>query len=259
MTLIRYLKVLSVTVGAVAVVGSLVVFALVPRDALVEYFPPLQGILPPPEEKPDAVEPKAPVVEAAKKTETVVALPEAITESAPSEEEETLAPDEPEKPPEATERAVEEAAGKVDLDDPDILEKIADQATNLAQLRLRRHRGVETASDQGGPFTGWAKRIYSRNGQLEELGRYEHGLRDGLWVGWWWNGQKRMQGRYKNGQQNGVWAYWKSNGVIAKEYTYVNGKKSRDKIKFDQDARRLRGREMLEERERLRQERFQRK
>ena len=219
MKLLRYLKVLSITVAAVALVGSLVVFALVPRDALVDYFPVLEGILPPPAAKPKPVEPEAPVVDAVKKTEPVVALPETITESAPSEEEESLAQSEPEQPSEATERAVEEAEVEVDLDDPDILEKIAEKATNLAQLRLRRQRGVETASDQGGPFTGWAKRMSSRNGQLEELGRYEHGLRDGLWVGWWWNGQKRMQGQYKNGQQEGVWTQWKSNGVTAKEYT----------------------------------------
>ena len=259
MTLLRYLKVLSVTVGAVAIVGSLVVFALVPRDALVEYFPPLQGILPPPKEKPQPVDAKEPVVKTAKKTETVLALPATSPEEAPPEKEEPLAQDEPEKSPELEKQPIEEKEVEVDLDDPDALEEIAESATSLDQLIVRRRRGVETVSDQGGPFTGWVKRIYSRNGQLEELGRYEHGLRDGLSVGWWWNGQKRMQGHYKNGQQNGVWTYWRSNGEIAKEYTYLNGKKSRDKIKFDQDARRLRWREMLEERERIRQERFPRK
>ena len=256
MKLLRYLKVLSITVVAVAVVGSLVVFALVPRDALVDYFPVLEGILPPPAAKSKPVEPEAPVVTAAKKTEPVVALPETITESAPSDEEESLAQSEPEQPSEPPPKPVEEAAAEVDLGDPGALEEIAEKATNFNDLLVRRQRGVETASDQGGPFTGWAKRMSSRNGELEELGRYEHGLRDGLWVGWWWNGQKRMQGQYKNGQQEGVWTQWKPNGVIAKEYTYLNGKKSRNKIKFDQDARRLRGREMIEERERLRQERF---
>ena len=79
MKLLRYLKVLSITVAAVAVVGSLVVCALVPRDAIVDYFPVLQDILPPPAAKPKPVEAKAPVVDAVKKTDPVVALPETIT------------------------------------------------------------------------------------------------------------------------------------------------------------------------------------
>ena len=254
MKFLRHLKVLSVTVGAVVVVGSLVVFAIVPRAALVDYFPVLQGIFPPPEEKPKPVEPKDPTVTVLKKPEPVVALPETITESVPSEDEQSLARDKPEKPPEAPKLAVEEVEEEVDIDDPGVLEEIAEKATKLAQLRVRWHRGMETASDQDGPFTGWAKRIHSKNGQVEELGRFADGLRDGLWVQWSKNGQKRMQGHYKNGRQEGVWTQWKSNGVIAKEYTYVNGKKSRAKIELDQDGRRRRWREMLEERERLRQE-----
>ncbi len=253
MKLLRYLKVLSITVAAVALVGSLVVFALVPRDALVDYFPVLEGILPPPAANSKPVEPEAPVVTAVKKPEPA-AVPDA-----PPDEEESLAQPEPEKSPEPPPKPVEEAAGEVDLDDPGALEKIAEKATNFDDLRVRKQRGVETASDKDGPFTGWAKRMSSRNGELEELGRYEHGLRDGLWVGWWWNGQKRMQGQYKNGQQEGVWTQWKSNGVIAKEYTYVNGKKSRDKIKFDQDARRLNIRELPDRGKPFRLERFPRK
>ena len=255
MKLLRYIKVLSGTIGAVGMVGSLVVFALVPRASIVDYFPVLQDIFPPPEEKPKMVEAKVPVVTVVKKPEAVVALPETITESVPSEYEQFLARDKPEKPPEAPELAVEEADEEVDLDDPGVLEKIAEKATDLTQLRLRWNRGVETASDQGGRFTGWAKRIHPKNGQVEELGHFADGLRDGLWFQWSKNGQKRMQGHYKNGRQEGVWTQWNSNGVIAKEYTYVNGKKGRDKIELDQDARRLRWREMLEERERLREER----
>ena len=257
MKLLRYLKVLSGTIGAVAAVGALMIFVFVPREALVDYLPALQGILPAPEEKPEPVESKAPVVTVVQKPKPAVALLEKEPESTPPDDESVQPLSE--QSPEPSEQLIEVAAGEVDWDDSGTLEKITEKATDLDELQVRRQRGVETASDKDGPFTGWAKKVWAKNGQLEELGRYEDGLREGLWVEWAKDGRKEKQGHYKNGRQDGLWTQWKSNGVIAKEYTYVNGKKGRQPVRKRMDERRLKWREVLEERDRLKQERLPRK
>ena len=140
-----------------------------------------------------------------------------------------------------------------DLEDPQVLEKIVAEATDFNDLRVAKRRGVETAYDKAGLFTGWAKSIWSKNGQLEELGRYEDGLRQGLWVEWQKSGHKRLQGQYKNGRQDGLWTHWKSNGVLSKEWTYQDGKKVRLPFRQRLDERRLNLRQMLDQRKRLRQ------
>ncbi|MFP6900012.1 MAG: hypothetical protein VCA36_03650 [Opitutales bacterium] len=263
MKLFRCLKVFSVTVLSVAFVGTFVVYALVPRDALVDYLPHSLGwMLPEPSGESDSATPKepSPVADeqssAVGKPTTASVLPrsEPKESAVPDESAESLAPQ-----PDVKEELVEVADQEPDFEDSDVLNKIVAEATNFEKLRVSKRRGVETASDKEGLFTGWAKSVWDKNGQLEELGRYEGGVREGPWVQWQKSGHKRVQGQYKNGRQDGVWIQWKANGVLAKEWTYQDGRKVRLPIKPKLDAGRLRIRERLDARKQFWKERVPRK
>ena len=259
MKFLRGLKLLAATILSVALVGVIAVFALVPREALIDYLPSsLSWLIPEPNEEP---------VPAAPKEASVVAPDESSgddgdslsTQSAPSDESnESVAPEElvESTKPESQEKAVSADKQEPDLEDPQVLEKIVGEATDFNDLKVTKRRGVETAHDKTGPFTGWAKSVWSKNGQLEELGRYEDGVRQGLWVEWQKSGLKRLQGHYKNGRQDGLWTHWKSNGVLSREWTYQDGKKVRLPFRQRLEERRLNLRQMLDQRKRLGNERF---
>jgi hypothetical protein len=188
----------------------------------------------------------------AKSVSNTVSLSAESNASAPPEEAgESIKPE-----PQVKEELVSAPNQGPDLEDAEVLEKIVAEATNFDELKVTKKRGVETAYDEDGLYTGWAKGVWSKNGQLEELGRYQDGLRQGLWVEWQKSGRKRVQGQYENGRQDGLWTHWKSNGVLSREWTYQDGKKVRLPFRQRLEERRLNLRQMLDEKKRLGKERF---
>lgn len=71
-----------------------------------------------------------------------------------------------------------------------------------------------------GPFT-----LLFQDGQIEQKGLYEHGVRKGFWVSWYNNGQKERSGRYKEGIREGQWTTWYKNGKRMQKGLYKSGKK----------------------------------
>jgi antitoxin component YwqK of YwqJK toxin-antitoxin module len=54
------------------------------------------------------------------------------------------------------------------------------------------------------PYDGDVLNFHS-NGQLNYKGGYKNGLKEGIWVGYYYDGQLKYRGRYKNGKRNGRW------------------------------------------------------
>ena len=101
---------------------------------------------------------------------------------------------------------------KIDLGDPETLDKIAAEAIDYKKLEWRGEEGEELlyAPDPNTPYTGWEKKMHD-NGQVEWLIQVKDGKRDGLATKWYSNGQKMGEGNFKNGK---LWTAvgWKPNG-----------------------------------------------
>lgn len=71
-----------------------------------------------------------------------------------------------------------------------------------------------------GLFISWYK-----DGQIEQKGVYDQGMRKGLWVIWYESGQKKSAGRYRNGLKDGQWTAWYQNGKRMQKGIYREGKR----------------------------------
>jgi len=104
--------------------------------------------------------------------------------------------------------------GKPDLDDPDTLNKILEEALDMDKIQEREVKGAVLfyAPNDQKPYTGWIKSMHS-NGQVELLGQIKDGKIDGLSTKWYDNGQKKWESQYENGEQvaDSV-KKWSSNG-----------------------------------------------
>jgi len=90
-----------------------------------------------------------------------------------------------------------------DLDDPEVLERILEEAGESLEVG----------------FSGW-RRIDHANGKLSSLSQIRDGRLDGLQAGWHENGQKRIRGRIKDRKPEGLWTAWDENGSKIYEFRY---------------------------------------
>jgi len=102
---------------------------------------------------------------------------------------------------------------KPDLDDPEVFEEIASQASDLGTLVSKRVKGLMVLCIPGTekPFSGWVKENYE-NGRLKRLGYLNEGAKDGLWNSWHENGEKQLELRYKKDVLHGKTSSWHPNG-----------------------------------------------
>lgn len=122
--------------------------------------------------------------------------------------------------------------GKPDLDDPDKLNKILEEALDADKIQERGVKGqvlLYAPNDQK-PYTGWVKSMHS-NGQVELLGQIKDGKPDGLNTEWYDNGQKKQQISFKSGVPEGTWTRWYDNGQKKKESQYESGEELADSVK----------------------------
>lgn len=130
------------------------------------------------------------------------------------------------------------------LDEPEIRNRIFDEAINEADLQFRRDPSDEKiyhAPNQEQPYTGWVKNIrklqqfrdgkkhgiyitWYGNWQKAEQGQYKHSIRNGLWTLWYPDGQKENEGAYKDGNRHGLWTLWHPDGQKESEITYEDGR-----------------------------------
>jgi hypothetical protein len=98
-----------------------------------------------------------------------------------------------------------------DLDDPDLLGEILEEAIEVSQV-----------STQESSYTGWTKKMHA-NGQVDNLTYYLEGKPDGLSVTWYAGGQMLMEAHFIDGKQDGLWTLWHENGEKKGQGKYKAG------------------------------------
>ena len=68
-------------------------------------------------------------------------------------------------------------------------------------------------------------KYYHPKGYVEEVGQYNNGHKDGIWIQYASNGQKLGEAYYKDGQKDGIWTVWDEQGVKRYHMVYSMGKK----------------------------------
>jgi len=68
-------------------------------------------------------------------------------------------------------------------------------------------------------------KFYHAKGYLDEVGQYNQGKKDGIWIQYAANGQKLGEAFYKDGQKDGIWTVWDEQGTKRYHMVYSMGKK----------------------------------
>ena len=89
---------------------------------------------------------------------------------------------------------------------------------------MKEHGGLIYSPNSNKPYTGDIYSIYV-NGKKKLEGKYNNGIKDGLWIEWYKNGQKMEEEIYKNGEEDGKWTWWYKNGQKKEEGIFKGGKK----------------------------------
>lgn len=126
---------------------------------------------------------------------------------------------------------------KIDLNDPEILNKIIAEAFDWNKLQQRGKEGEELwyTPNQQKPYTGLAKNIHE-NGQLLLFVQISEGKEVGIKTAWYKNGQKCWEESYKDGKANGLWTRWYESGAKWEEGNHRNGKREGLWIYYDNDG-----------------------
>jgi antitoxin component YwqK of YwqJK toxin-antitoxin module len=75
-----------------------------------------------------------------------------------------------------------------------------------------------------GLLHGQVKYFHSK-GFVEEVGQYQHGKKEGVWLQFSANGTKLGEAYYKDGLKDGIWTVWDEQGVKRYHMVYSMGKK----------------------------------
>ena len=95
----------------------------------------------------------------------------------------------------------------------------------VTEDQLQDRNGVKFLPNMEVGFTGKLLEYHEGSDQKKAEGRYEDGLKEGLWVHWHENGQKSYEWNYVNGKLEGLSTGWNENGQKEYESNYVNGKR----------------------------------
>ena len=68
-------------------------------------------------------------------------------------------------------------------------------------------RELSYAQNSQIPYTGWAKEVFTKSGQVGALWYYKDGKKESH-NQWYENGQKRLESHYKDGKQDGPMIGW---------------------------------------------------
>ena len=66
--------------------------------------------------------------------------------------------------------------------------------------------------------------VYHNNGNVEIIGNYKNGEREGEWKDYYENGKLAIIDNYKNGKREGEWKFYHENGKLGGIGNYKNGK-----------------------------------
>ena len=109
------------------------------------------------------------------------------------------------------------------LEDRTTLARFLANAIDEREMKARSVKGKKQLMQNGKPFTGWAKRMRGNSGEVEELGLYRDGLKNGPWAKWFSGKRFRELGLFRQGQKHGLYVTW-----------YGSGKK-KDAIHYEHD------------------------
>ena len=110
--------------------------------------------------------------------------------------------------------------------------KTADQPDDWWTAKLAKYATLG-GDDRHGRWMTWHE-----NGQVENEGTYQYGLRTGATQWWYPNGQLRLKGAYDGGKPVSTWVWYHANGQKATVGHYALGEPSGDWVYWN-DAGRL--------------------
>lgn len=93
---------------------------------------------------------------------------------------------------------------------------LEDNSTNPAQKQYIEVRN--------GVLHGQIKYFHAK-GYVEEIGQYNNGKKDGVWLQFAANGVKLGEAFYKDGKKDGIWTVWDEQGVKRYHMVYSMGRK----------------------------------
>ncbi|WP_299189887.1 hypothetical protein [uncultured Aquimarina sp.] len=73
---------------------------------------------------------------------------------------------------------------------------------------------------------GYTKNYYPNSINLESLGHYNNGIKQGFWKYFYRNGNVKIEGHYQNGKKQGYWKEYHTNGNVKSEGHIDNCKPS---------------------------------
>ena len=232
------LKVILVGACSLALIWLLMVWVLAPSGVTNPYLPnflqrapepparnPAQKAkmtkAPEPEEQdlPEDNEPDTPEANATRHDPLLEEKPD------PPEVAETSTPAKAEPKPVAEAKPPKPPALPADLEDRATLTRILALAIDDREMVLRTVNGHERLLQDDEPFTGWAKRMRGNSGQVEYLGQYRDGLKDGPYARWYSGRRFRDLIHYRKGIRNGL------------SVTWYGSRNKRDAIHYENDIK----------------------
>ncbi len=130
------------------------------------------------------------------------------------------------KPPVAESPSEEPSDTPNSLSDADV-ERLLKEAVDVDSLEERNDQEgneVYFQPNESESFSGWVKKMYD-SGQVQALGHFKKGKKDGPYTEWHENGKKSVEATFKDGEPVGLWTRWHENGQKQIEATFKDGER----------------------------------
>jgi|TARA_B110000438_G_scaffold29004_1_gene28018 hypothetical protein len=110
----------------------------------------------------------------------------------------------------------------LDLEDRATLGRILANAIDEREMKASTVKGKKKLMQNDKPFTGWAKRMRGNSREVEELGQYRDGLKNGPWAKWFSGKRFHELGLFHQGQRHGLYVTWYGSGKKKDAINYEN-------------------------------------
>ena len=109
-----------------------------------------------------------------------------------------------------------------DLEDRTTLARVLANAIDEREMKASTVKGKKQLMQNDKPFTGWAKRMRGNSREVEELGLYRDGLKNGPWAKWFSGKRFHELGLFRQGQRHGLYITWYGSGKRKDAIHYEN-------------------------------------
>lgn len=76
-------------------------------------------------------------------------------------------------------------------------------------------------------------KAYHENGNLWSVGKFRHGVREGISTVYYENGRKKMEGVYEKGLKIGIWKVWEDDGTFVQDIDLNSMLTKKDSLKLE--------------------------